>query len=33
MDLELAGRADLGAHDGFLGVVAEAPGHVPDESA
>jgi len=25
MDLEFAGRAGLGAYDGFLGVVAEAP--------
>ena len=30
MDLELAGRAGLGAYDGSLGLVAEAPCHALD---
>src|SRR5882724_415235 len=30
MELELAGRAGLGAYDGSLGLVAEAPCHAPD---
>ena len=30
MDLELAGRTGLGAYDGSLGLVAEAPCHALD---